>query len=202
MDLTAEIEETQRDLDQLRAALDVFQSCSKATIRQDQASMFDNLQKSVDSVKTAYPLVQAENELPLGAIITPKKSKVQQRTDQIVIRQHVAHISVQFQELQVSADKGLKHIQEIKKRGDDYEAELGGIETKLTSLLARCNASLQNAENVLGAKIIAVKTARDTLSAQEMELSELDQKMESEKDVRNVTTSVSFVDCCSKFTAD
>jgi DNA repair exonuclease SbcCD ATPase subunit len=202
MDLTAEIEETQRDLDQLRTALDVFQSLSKATIHKDQASMFADLRKSVDYVKTTYPLIQARNTLTLGDIVPPQKSRVQQRTDQIAIRQHVTQMNGQFRALQASADDGLKHIQEIKKKGDDYEAELGEIEIKLTSLLARCKASLQNAENVLGAKIIAVKNASDTLSAQEKELSELDRKMESEKDQRDVAGSVSFIDCCSKFTVD
>jgi hypothetical protein len=202
MDLTAEIEETQQDLDQLRTALDVFQSLSKATIRRDQAAMFADLQKSVDSVKTTYPLIQARNTLALGEIVSPKKSRVQQRTDQIAIRQHVTHMSEQFRALQASADDGLKHIQEIKKKGDDYEAELGEIEIRLTLLLARCKASLQNAENVLGAKIIAVKNASDTLSAQEKELSELDRKMESGKDQRDVAGSVSFIDCCLKFIVD
>jgi len=202
MDLTVEIEETQRDLHQLRIALDVFQSRSKATIHKDQASMFADLQKSVDYVKETYPLIQAGNKLALGDIVPPKKSRVQQRADQIAIRQHVMQMSGKFQALQKSSNDGLKHIQEIKKDGDDYEAELGKIEVKLTSLLARCKASLQNTENVLGAKIIAVKNACDTLSAQEKELSELDRKMESEKDQRAVAGSVSCIDRCSKFTVD
>jgi DNA repair exonuclease SbcCD ATPase subunit len=197
MDLPAEVEETQRDLDQLRTALDTFQSRSKATIRKDRASMFAELQKSVDSVKTTFPLIQAGNALALGDIVPPKTSTAQNKTDQIVIREHVTQMSEQFQALQASADGGLKHIQDIKKKSDDYEAELGAIEIRLTSLLARSKTSLQNAEKLLSEKKIAVKNASDTLSAQEKELSELDRKMESEKDQRNVAGSVSFIDCWS-----
>jgi DNA repair exonuclease SbcCD ATPase subunit len=197
MNLSAEAEETQRDLDQLRTALDTFQSRSKAAIRKDQASMFAELRKSVDSVKTTFPLIQARNALALGDIVPPKASTAKDKTDQIVIRQHVTQMSEQFRALQASADGGLKHIQDIKKKSDDYEAELGEIEIRLTSLLARSKTSLQNAEKLLIEKKTAVKNASDTLSAQEKELSELDRKMESEKDRRNFAGSVSFIDCWS-----
>lgn len=192
MDLAAEVEETERDLGQLQTALETFQSRSEATIRKEHASMFDELQKSVDSVKTTFLLVQAGNTLALGDIVPPKKSTAQKKRDQPAIRQHVTQMSEQFQALQASADEGLAHIQDIKKKSDDYEAELGEIEIRVASLLARSKTSLQNANKLLSEKTIAVKDASDTLSAQEKELSELDRKMESGEDQQKFAGSVSF----------
>lgn len=194
MDLTAEVEETERDLAQLQTALDAFQYRSKATIRDDHASMFAELQKSVDSVRITFPLVQAANTLALGDTVPRKKSTTQKKIEQPPIRQHFLQMGEQFHALQASADGGLKHVQDIKKKSDDYEAELGQIETRVASLLARSKTSLQNAEKLLLEKKAAVQDASDTLSTQEKELSELDKKMESEKDQRNVAGSVGLFD--------
>lgn len=194
MDLAAEVEETERDLGQLQTTLDAFQSRSKATIHDDHASMFSELQKSVDSVKITFPLVQAANTLALGDTVTPKKSTTQKKIKQPAIRQHVLQMGEQFQALQASADGGLKHVQDIKKKSDDYEAELGQIETRVASLLARSKTSLQNAEKLLIEKKVAVQDASDTLSTQEKELGELDKKMENEEDQRNFAGSVGLFD--------
>jgi hypothetical protein len=194
MDLTAEIEDIQRDMDQLRTDLGGFQSRSKATIRNDQASMFAALQNSVDSVKTTFPLVDAGIRLALGDIVLRNTSPAQKKADQTVIHQHVTEMNEQFQTLQKSADGGLTRIQDIKKKCDDYESELGEIKIRLTSLLERSQTSLQNAERLLRDKTIAVGNVSDTLGAQETELSVLNRKIESEKEMRNVIGGVSFID--------
>ena len=196
MDLKADVEEIQRDVDQLRTDLEAFENGSKTIIREDQACMFTALQESVDSVRTTFTLLDTRKTLAINYTEPHRKSTTQDKTHETGLRQHVTVVSSRFQTLQRSADRGLERVQGIKKKWDDYEAELRGIKIRLTSVLERCKTSRQNAEKLLEDKTTAMEKAWSTLDVQMTELQELERKIESEKITRDAMAPVSEMSFC------
>jgi SMC interacting uncharacterized protein involved in chromosome segregation len=196
MDLKADVEEIQRDVDQLRTGLEDFENGSKIIIRDDQVCMFTALKESVDSVQTTFTLLDTRKTLAINHTESHRKSTTQDKTHEAALRQHVTVVSSRFQTLQRSADRGLERVQGIKKKWDDYEAELRGIKIRLTSVLERCKTSRQNAEKLLEDKTTAMEKAWSTLDVQKTELQELERKIESEKITRDAMAPVSEMSFC------
>ncbi len=196
MDLKTEVEEIQRNVDQLRTQLEAFETSSKNTIREDQAGMFTALEESVASVQTTFTLLESRKTLAISYDKSQRKSTTEDKSHEIALRQHVTAVSSKFQMLRKSADHGLDRVQGIKKTWDDYEAELKGIQIHLTSVLERCKSSRQNAEKLLGDKTTALDIASSTLDAQRKELDRLEEKIRSEKITRDAMAPVSERSFC------
>ncbi|KAK3358444.1 hypothetical protein B0T24DRAFT_540427 [Lasiosphaeria ovina] len=183
MSLQSEVEQIQKDLNELKARLDAFETKSKATIQEDHSAMLAKLQSSVDAVESTVLYLETGTSRLAGLLEFHQSAA--DASKKALAKRHLLDMDAQFTLLHGAASAGLERVEAIKKTGDDMHGELGAIRTKLESLSTRAASALDRAGRSLGGKQTQLDQASQSLAATQQELSALEAQMKSKKNNRD-----------------
>ncbi|KAI1490360.1 hypothetical protein F5X96DRAFT_555764 [Biscogniauxia mediterranea] len=179
MDLAPELQKVQEQLQRLQDETGDFEKKSKIMIDHDHAAMLASLQASAESIKQTQKFLETRLIQPAAAANTEDKPDAgETATSRALVRQYAKDLSAKSHDLCKAAGTALTHVEDVKARWDDFDAEVGGLQTRIQALAESSQAAVTSAEQLLGQKERSIQQASETLKAHEAEIQRLREQVE------------------------
>ncbi|RYP21035.1 hypothetical protein DL765_002442 [Monosporascus sp. GIB2] len=184
MEIPLELEKVQEQVQRLQDKMDDFEQRSKITIEDCQATMLGKLRAGIESARRVQMFLET-GKCQLAGKIECRPGAKGMATSRALMGHHAADLSDKFNDLQRAASTGFDNVAGVKKKWDDFDAELSELRTRIQTLVERTQAAVANAEKLLEQNERSIQQMSETLGAQEVQLRELEAQADAQRDDRD-----------------
>ncbi|RYO89201.1 hypothetical protein DL766_003607 [Monosporascus sp. MC13-8B] len=164
--------------------MDDFEQRSKITIEDCQVTMLGKLRAGIESAERVQMFLET-GKCQLAGKIECRPGAKGMATSRTLMGHHAADLSDKFNDLQRTASTGLDNVAGVKKKWDDFDAELSELRIRIQTLVDRSQAAVANAEKLLAQNERSIQQMSETLGTQEVQLRELERRANSQRGDRD-----------------